>query len=77
MAEERQQNLMIRELLERDPFVPFQIVMNSGDRIKIENPSLVVLHDAWLTYSPPHSNSMIQLRLNQLILIQIDDLWHN
>jgi hypothetical protein len=74
---EARQNQRIRELIDREPFVPFQIVMNSGDRIRIENPSLVSLDEAWLTYSPGRSNTMIQVRLNQLAFIQIDDLWHD
>jgi hypothetical protein len=70
------QSKTIRELLEREPFIPFEIVMNSGDRIKIEAPGLVTFQDAWLIYMLPRSNSFVQLRMNQLSFIQINDLWH-
>ena len=56
----------IREMLERNPFVPFQIVMSSGDRISIENADLAVLDDVVLTYCLPRSNSEVRLGVFQL-----------
>lgn len=32
----------LRRLLEREPFVPIQVLMNGGRTFKINNPSLVV-----------------------------------
>ena len=76
MDRDDRQSKTIRELLEREPFVPFQIVMNSGDRFRIENPDLVTMKDSWLTYYLPKSGGVAELRINQLSFIQIDDPWH-
>jgi len=62
----------LRELLERDPFAPFQIVMSSGDRFNVENPSLVVLDEGYVLYYLPRSNNQAYLRLNQIALFQVD-----
>jgi len=75
VPEDDRHSKTILAFLDRDPFVPFQIVMNSGDRITIESPGFVLMKDGWLTCTVPHSNSVVQLRLNQLCMIQIEDLW--
>jgi hypothetical protein len=62
----------IREMLERSPFVPFQVVMSSGDRISIENADLAVLDDVVLTYCLPRSNSEVRLGVFQIAFLQID-----
>ena len=61
----------IREMLERDPFVPFEIVVTSGDRFRIENPSLVTFAEAHLTYYFPRSDGHAHLRLNQIVFLQV------
>jgi len=66
---------LIREMLEREPFVPFSVVMSSGDRIKVENPDLVAIVEPQLTYYFPRSNGVAHLRLGQIALLQVDDLW--
>jgi hypothetical protein len=60
----------IKEMLERDPFVPFQIVMNSGDRIAIENSSLASMGDTELMYCYPRSTRIVHLRLNQITMLE-------
>jgi hypothetical protein len=64
----------VRELLGREPFVRFQIVMNSGDRITVEDPMLFVIgQDEW-TYFPPKSNAATHIRPNQISFVRVDDL---
>lgn len=62
----------IRELLEREPFVPFQVVMNSGDRFTIENPGLVMLDEQYLKYYLPRSSGEVHLRVNQIAYFHIN-----
>jgi hypothetical protein len=62
----------IRELLEQDPFVPFQIIMSSGDRFRIENPSLVNFVDEYITYFLPRTDGQAHLRLSQIVLLQVE-----
>ena len=63
----------ITELLGREPFAPFQIVMTSGDRFRIENPNLAVVGASLLTYFFPRSNGFVQLRLNQTAVLLVDE----
>jgi hypothetical protein len=65
----------LREILEREPYAPFEIVMSSGDRLRIEAPDLVILADSYMTYYLPRSNSVVHLRLNQVAMVRVDSLW--
>jgi len=60
----------VREVLARDPFVPVQFVMASGDRITVENPSLLALGKDHATYYFPRSDGFVHFRLNQIVLVQ-------
>jgi hypothetical protein len=73
MAPER--GIAMRETLDREPFVPFEVAMNSGDRLRIEDRSVVVLAANHLVYCVPRSNSVVYVRLNQIAVLRIDDLW--
>ncbi len=64
----------LREMLERQPFVPFQIVMSSGDRVRIEHPELVAIGKDQVIYCFPRSNSLAYLRLSQVVMYQVDEL---
>jgi hypothetical protein len=64
----------IRELLQQEPFTPFQVVMSSGDRFKIENPSLVVVGESQFTSYFPRSDGVVYLRLNQMVLLRVGEL---
>jgi len=71
MAEEEVSTLVtIRDLLRRDPFVPFGIVMNSGDRHKIEDPQSLAIGMSQLHYYLPHSDKAVHLRLNQITAVE-------
>ena len=58
----------ILALKHREPFVQFQIVMNSGDRYLIENPDLLAIGKSELAYYFPRSNRVAFLRTISLQL---------
>ena len=66
---------VFQELLDRNPFATFEIVMGSGDRIAIENPAMTAMVESHLTYYPPRTNSVLHLRLNQISLLRVENLW--
>lgn len=59
----------IREMLARDPFVPFRIVLTSGKEYPIINPELVALGQTQITVYAPRSDHFFILRLNQIASI--------
>ena len=56
----------ITELLDRDPFVPFRIVLTSGQGYDVDNPNLVALGETMLHIFFPKSDRYAALRLNQV-----------
>lgn len=46
----------IRELLDREPFQPFRIVMSSGESVTIRNPDLVVIMRSEVFVAEPNSD---------------------
>ncbi len=56
----------IRELRLRVPFVPFQIVMTSGQGYTIENSELLAIGRSQLVYCVPHSDRVAHFRLTQI-----------
>lgn len=61
---------MILTLKHREPFVQFQIVLNSGDRYLIENPDLLAVGKSELAYYFPRSNRVAFLRANQIVAVE-------
>lgn len=59
----------ILHLKRQDPFVPFRIVMTSGDRYEIENPDALAIASSQLHYYP-RSGSGIHMRLNQVAAVE-------
>jgi hypothetical protein len=55
----------ITHLKRQEPFVPFRIVMSSGDRYLIENPDALAIATSQLHYYPRTGNG-IHMRLNQI-----------
>lgn len=60
----------LRELMGRDPFTPFTIILTSGDRVKISNPELLALGASQFTYYFPRSDRWAMLRLNQIAMVK-------
>ena len=59
----------IVHLKRSDPFIPFRIVMSSGDRFLIENPDALAIATSQLHYYP-RSGMGIHLRLNQIAAVE-------
>jgi len=60
----------INELLARDPFVPFQLVMSSGEKYTVTNPHMLVLGETQFFYVFPRSDKFAWLRYNQLVAVE-------
>jgi hypothetical protein len=72
MAEKDESTLhSIVHLKRQDPFVPFVIVMASGDRYRIENPDALAVATSQLHYYPRSGNG-IHIRLNQIVAVEED-----
>ena len=72
MAEKDESTLdTIIHLKRVDPFVPFVIVMASGDRYRIENPDALAIAASQLHYYP-RSGSGVHMRLNQIATVEED-----
>ena len=60
----------IRDLRKRDPFVPFRIVMTSGEVFTVENSELLAIGRSQLIYCLPHSDRVAHLRMSQIASIE-------
>jgi hypothetical protein len=61
---------IIDELRRRDPFVPFFVVMSSGDRYLIDDPFMVVVTSNEIIYVVPRSERIMRLRKSQVVAIE-------
>ncbi len=61
----------IVEHLDREPFLPFRIVMTSGEGYDITNPHLLALGESLMHVMQPKSNRYTILRLNQVASLEI------
>ncbi|HEX8524912.1 MAG TPA: hypothetical protein VF669_21865 [Tepidisphaeraceae bacterium] len=59
----------IRDLKRKEPFVPFSIVMSSGDRYLIDDPDALALASTQLHYYP-RSGLGIHMRLSQITAVE-------
>jgi len=62
----------IRELRAREPFIPFRVVMTSGESYIVEHSELLAIGQSQLVYCRPHSDRVVYLRLNQIA--EVEDL---
>jgi hypothetical protein len=69
MAEEESTIDLIRHLRRQEPFIPFEIVMSSGDRCLVENPDALAIATSQIHYYPPRSGAGIHLRINQIAIV--------
>ncbi|MFO0875388.1 MAG: hypothetical protein U0575_15665 [Phycisphaerales bacterium] len=60
----------LREMLDREPFVPFRIVLTSGDRYDVTNPHMLAIGVSTVFYLFPRSDRSAALRLNQFAAIE-------
>ena len=61
----------LKELLNRDPFVPFRIVLTSGGAYEVVSPFQVALGESQLNYYYPKSDRWAVLRLNQIAAFEV------
>jgi len=65
----------LKELLNRDPFVPFRVVLTSGGTYDVTSPyQLVVGNSGSMDFFYARSSRQARLRLNQVAAIE--DLEH-
>ena len=69
MAEDINSVDTIRDLKNRDRFVPFVVVMSSGDRYLIEDPDALAIATQQLFYYP-RSGIGIHMRANQIAAVE-------
>jgi hypothetical protein len=60
----------LREMLNREPFLAFRIVLTSGKEYDISNPELVAVGETQITVYAPRSDRFSILRLNQIASIE-------
>lgn len=60
----------LRENIHRDPFVPFRILLTSGDRYEVHNPGMIMLGETMVFYCYPRSDRLAWLRFNQIAAIE-------
>ena len=61
----------LREMIHRDPFIPFRIVLTSGKEYEIVNPDLRAIGESQITVYAPRSDNWSILRLNQIASIDV------
>jgi hypothetical protein len=61
---------MLHELLKQEPFSPFEISLTSGDKVRVDNPDLVVLEKSHLKYYIPRSDGVVAFRINQIVMLR-------
>jgi hypothetical protein len=59
----------VTDLTNREPFVPFRIIMTSGDRYLIEDPNALAITASQLHYYP-RTGMGIHMRLNQIAAVE-------
>ena len=60
----------LREMLHRDPFVPFRIVLTSGNHYDVVNPDMVAIGESTVFYLFPRSDRSAALRITQLAALE-------
>jgi hypothetical protein len=60
----------IKELLHKEPFEPFRIITNSGEKYDVVNPDNVAFGETRIGLFPPKTNRWILIRLNQITALE-------
>jgi hypothetical protein len=61
---------ILRRLQHQLPFEPFNIVMASGDRYRIDDPFTMVISPADVFCSEPKSGMIVRLRKSQIVAVE-------
>ena len=60
----------IRDMLHRKPFLPFKIVLTSGNGYDVVNPDLVAMGETQITVYLPKSDHFAVIRINQVAALE-------
>ena len=63
----------INEAIAEEPFVPFEIVMSSGDRFTVNNPDLLMLLGLHLRYHLPRKDGHVDLQISHIAFIRVGE----
>jgi hypothetical protein len=69
MAEEINLKDEIIRMMDREPFVPFKIVMNSGDRYEVTDPHSIAVGRDVAVLIPPRSTT-VWMRMSQISSVE-------
>jgi hypothetical protein len=72
MAEEIRFENELNGLLDREPFVPFTIVLASGDRYKVTGSRQVAIGENVIVIVPPKSTHVF-FRKNQIVGVEVEE----
>jgi hypothetical protein len=61
----------IKELMHREPFVPFRIVLTSGQGYEVANPDLIAIGETIIYVVRPRSDRHDILRQNQITAVEV------
>ena len=59
------------ELLHREPFVPFRVVMSSGHEHEVTNPDMVAVGESQINVYAPKSDRYVILRFSQIVAFHV------
>ena len=70
--EENRKNILdgIRELKAQDPFAPFEIIVASGDRFRIDIADNLVEMKTEFFYAYPGSDRFVLIGINQIVAVE-------
>jgi hypothetical protein len=60
----------IRDYKRQEPFLPFTVVMTSGDKYRIEDPDSLAIGSSQLHYYLPHSDRAIHMRMSEIAAVE-------
>lgn len=61
----------LREMIHREPFIPFRIVLTSEKEYEIVNPDLLAIGETQITVYAAKSDDWSILRMNQIASIKV------
>jgi len=60
----------LKTLLDKEPFVPFRIVVTSGGSYEVTSPYQIALGETLFDYFYPRSDRDATIRLNQIVSVE-------
>ena len=72
MAEPEHTNVVdtIMDLKRQEPFVPFMIILTSGDRYRIESGETLVVLRSNFFYASPRTKKFVFLRKSEIVAVE-------